>query len=90
MQNEPDPNLPHVRSFMVGQQVLVENYRGGKKWLNGDIREALSPVTSLVKRHVNQMLSTKRKQTRLSQRRDSSAVGCWDFDELSADNELEQ
>ena len=43
--------------------MLVKNYRGGEKWLDGVITDVLVPVTYLVsvngtcvKRHVNQML----------------------------------
>ncbi len=57
-----------LRSFSVGQVVLVRNYRGGEKWLDGKITEILGPVTYLVsvngtcvKRHVNQMLESKRR-----------------------------
>lgn len=57
-----------LRSFSVGQAVLVKNYRGGEKWLNGVITQVLGPVTYMVsvngacvKRHVNQMLDAKTK-----------------------------
>lgn len=66
MLNESDTNLPRVRSFTVGQQVLVKNYMGEEKCLSGVIHEVLSPVTYVVevngnclKGHVNQMLSVK-------------------------------
>lgn len=56
-----------VRSFSVGQAVLVRNYRGGGEWLDGVITEVFGPITYMVsvngtciKRHVNQMLDTKR------------------------------
>lgn len=62
-----------LRFFSVGQDVLVKNYRGGEKWLNGVIADVLGPVTYMVsvngacvKRHVNQMLAGKsdtREQT---------------------------
>ena len=51
----------------MGQAVLVKNYRGGEKWLDGAITDVLGPVTYLVsvnrtcvKRHVNQMLDAKK------------------------------
>lgn len=34
-----------LRSFSVGQTVLVKNYRGGGKWLDGVITDVLGPVT---------------------------------------------
>lgn len=94
MQTETEPNLPRVRSFTVGQQVLVKNYRGGEKWLNGVIREVLGPVTynvevngKIVKRHVNQMLSTKANPAQLTQE-DSCAV--LDFEESDTETDMEQ
>ncbi|XP_059894695.1 uncharacterized protein K02A2.6-like [Gadus macrocephalus] len=66
MQTESEPDLPRFRFFKVGQQVLVKNYRGGEKWLNGVVREVLVPVTYSVevkgkclKSHVNQILGVK-------------------------------
>uniref|UniRef100_A0A8C9TGR2 Gypsy retrotransposon integrase-like protein 1 n=1 Tax=Scleropages formosus TaxID=113540 RepID=A0A8C9TGR2_SCLFO len=60
-----------VRTFTVGQHVLVKNYRGGEKWLHGIISKVLGPVTYMVdvngncvKRHVNQMLSSKSRGDR--------------------------
>ncbi|KAL2088270.1 hypothetical protein ACEWY4_015169 [Coilia grayii] len=96
MQSETEPPLPRVRSFIVGQQVLVKNYRGGEKWLNGVICEVLGPVTYMVevngkcvKRHVNQMLSTKVKPAQLTQV-DSCTGTCLDFDEFNMDNDEKQ
>lgn len=96
MQTETEPNLPRVRSFTVGQQVLVKNYRGGEKWLNGVIREVLGPVTynvevngKCVKRHVNQMLSTRANPDQLTQV-DSYAGAILDFDEFNTDSVVEQ
>ena len=58
-----------VRSFSMGQAVLVKNYRGGEKWLDGVITDVLGPVTYLVsvngtcvKIHVNQMLDAKKNK----------------------------
>ncbi|XP_048828016.1 uncharacterized protein K02A2.6-like [Brienomyrus brachyistius] len=95
MQTETEPHLPRVRSFSVGQQVLVKNYRGGEKWLNGVIREVLGPVTynvevdgKCVKKHVNQMLSTK---VNPAQRQvDSGADAGLDFDEFTTGRDWEQ
>lgn len=94
MQNETEPNLPRVRSFTVGQQVLVKNYRGGEKWLNGVIREVLGPVTynvevngKCVKRHVNQMLSTKTSSAQSTQ--DDSCAE-WDFEDSEKEADTEQ
>lgn len=57
-----------VWSFSMCQAVLVKNYRGGEKWLNGVITDVLGSVTYLLsvngtclKRHVNQMLGAKKK-----------------------------
>jgi hypothetical protein len=53
----------------MGQAVLVKNYRGGEKWLDGVITDVLGPVTYLVsvngtcvKIHVNQMLDAKKNK----------------------------
>lgn len=96
IQTESEPNLPRVRSFTVGQQVLVKNYRGGEKWLNGVIREVLGPVTysvevkgNCVKRHVNQMLGVKENPNQSTQM-DFCDETCLDIDDFSADNDVSE
>ena len=74
-----------VRSFSMGQAVLVKNYRGGEKWLDGVITDVLGPVTYLVsvngtrvKRHVNQMLDAKKKNA-IQEKTMSNTDGNWDY-----------
>lgn len=79
-----------VSSFSVDQEVLVKNYRGGEKWLNGVITKILGAVTYMVnvevnsaKRHVNQMLNIKpRRQGDALAEGDGSLYvgGSWDYD----------
>ncbi|XP_038157034.1 uncharacterized protein K02A2.6-like [Cyprinodon tularosa] len=86
MQNKTEPPLPRVRVFTVGQPVLVKNYRGGEKWLNGVIREILGPVTysvevngKCVKKHVNQMLGVNGNPAQWTQT-DSCTGNFWNDD----------
>lgn len=51
------------RSFECGDSVMVENHRGGPKWVRGSITERLGPISYRVqvgeqfwKRHVDQLL----------------------------------
>ena len=69
----------------MGQAVLVKNYRGGEKWLDGAITDVLGPVTYLVsvnrtcvKRHVNQMLDAK-KNNAIPEKTMSNTEGNWDY-----------
>ena len=90
-----------LRSFSVGQSVLVRNYRGGEKWVEGVITEILGPVTYLVdvsvfgktvKRHVNQLLDAKTK-TGLPERsvnNDEYLDLHFDPDDLTENNPIEQ
>ena len=50
------------REFALGEQVLVQNFRGEPKWLDGTVTEQTGPVSykvlvgdQLWKRHVDQM-----------------------------------
>ena len=50
------------RQFALGEQVLVQNFRGEPKWLNGTVTEQTGPVSykvlvgdQLWKRHIDQM-----------------------------------
>lgn len=50
------------REFALGEQVLVQNFRGKPRWLNGTVAEQTGPVSykvlvgdQLWKRHVDQM-----------------------------------
>ena len=50
------------REFALGEQVLVQNFRGEPKWLNGTVSEQTGPVSykvlvgdQLWKRHIDQM-----------------------------------
>ena len=69
----------------MGQAVLVKNYRGGEKWLDGAITDVLGPVAYLVsvhgicvKRHVNQMLDAK-KNNAIPEKTMSNTEGNWDY-----------
>ena len=63
----------HERNFMVGQRVMVRNYRPGPAWIPGTITQAQGPLTFIVcvesgqlwKRHVDQLksLSTPKPTT---------------------------
>lgn len=72
--------------------MLVQNYRGGEKWLDGVITDVLGPVTYLVnvqgicvKRHVNQMLDAKRKKV-TTERTVTNTEGNWDDYDHPEDN----
>ena len=76
--------------------MLVKNYRGGEKWLNGVIREVLGPVTynvemdgNCVKRHVNQMLGVKGNPKHLTQMNCSDGARL-DLDEFNADTDMSE
>ena len=50
------------REFTLGEEVLVQNFRGEPKWLDGTVTEQTGPVSykvlvgeQLWKRHVDQM-----------------------------------
>lgn len=50
------------REFALGEQVLVQNFRGEPKWLDGTVSEQTGPVSykvlvgdQLWKRHIDQM-----------------------------------
>ena len=55
-----------ARDFILGQRVLVQNYRQGPRWVPGTITNRLGPLTYTVqvaggrlwKRHIDQLLET--------------------------------
>ena len=66
--------------------MLLKNYRGGEKWLNGVVREVLGPVTysvevkgKCVKRHVNQILGVKGNPNHSTQMDSCDSHNIYDF-----------
>ena len=57
------------REFALGEQVLVQNFRGKPRWLDGTVAEQTGPVSykvlvgdQLWKRHVDQMRQQRESQ----------------------------